>query len=168
MDLFFLIYILIYFSSNFGCWKHVVFLNRVNCRPALEADVSKRIYSEEFQADRVEDAVQVFADNLRHSDKEVRISTLRILCHYEPLRSAILAKDPSIDNAMETENLESCSDESVGSEVSLSTFLYFPVWLCALEPWIHSLIVLGSSATPLNWINPYFNIYQQKDYTINL
>ncbi|XP_022999923.1 small subunit processome component 20 homolog [Cucurbita maxima] len=85
--------------------------------PALEVDVSKRIYSEEFQADKVEDAVQVFADNLRHPDKGVRISTLRILCHYEPLRSEIRIKDPAIDNEMETENLESCSYDSVGSEV---------------------------------------------------
>ncbi|XP_038874757.1 LOW QUALITY PROTEIN: small subunit processome component 20 homolog [Benincasa hispida] len=79
--------------------------------------VSKRSYSEEFQADKVEDAVQVFADNLRHPDKGVRISTLRILCHYEPLQSATLTKDPSIDNEMKTENLEQCSDDSVGSEV---------------------------------------------------
>ena len=93
----------------------------------MEVDVSKRIYSEEFQADKVEDAVQVFADNLRHPDKGVRISTLRILCHYEPLRSGILIKDPAIDNEMETENLESCSDDSVGSEVSLFMVLYFPV-----------------------------------------
>lgn len=69
----------------------------------------------------------MFANNLRHSDKGVRISTLRILCHYESLRSANLTKDNSIDNEMETENLESCSDDSVGSEVSLSMFLYVPV-----------------------------------------
>ncbi|XP_031736395.1 small subunit processome component 20 homolog isoform X2 [Cucumis sativus] len=85
--------------------------------PALEADISKRIYSEEFQADKVEDAVQVFADNLRHSDKGVRLSTLRILCHYEPLQSATLTKESSIDNEMEAENLEPYSDDLVGSEV---------------------------------------------------
>lgn len=85
--------------------------------PALETDVSKRIYSEEFQADKVEDAVQVFADNLRHPDKGVRISTLRILCHYESLQSDTLIKGPSIDKEMETENLEPYSDDSVGGEV---------------------------------------------------
>lgn len=106
---------------------HVVFLNRVNCRPALETDVSKRIYSEEFQADKVEDAVQVFADNLRHPDKGVRISTLRILCHYESLQSDTLIKGPSIDKEMETENLEPYSDDSVGGEVSLYMFLCFLV-----------------------------------------
>lgn len=112
------------FISNFSCWKHVVSINRVNCRPALEADISKRIYSEEFQADKVEDAVQVFADNLRHSDKGVRLSTLRILCHYEPLQSANLAKESSIDNEMEAENFALYSDDLVGSEVSLSMFVY--------------------------------------------
>ncbi|KAA0033350.1 U3 small nucleolar RNA-associated protein 20 [Cucumis melo var. makuwa] len=85
--------------------------------PALEADISKRIYSEEFQADKVEDAVQVFADNLRHSDKGVRLSTLRILCQYEPLQSANLAKESSIDNEMEAENFALYSDDLVGSEV---------------------------------------------------
>lgn len=68
----------------------------------------------------------MLADNLRHSDKGIRISTLRILCHHEPLRSAIITKDPSSDNEMEIENSESPSGDLLGSEVSFSMFHYVP------------------------------------------
>ncbi|KAK7331456.1 hypothetical protein VNO77_25681 [Canavalia gladiata] len=47
-------------------------------------DTGSRIYHPELE-ERTTDAVAIFADNLYHSDKEIRISTLKILCYYKPL-----------------------------------------------------------------------------------
>ncbi|XP_004492742.1 uncharacterized protein [Cicer arietinum] len=47
-------------------------------------DTGRRVYHPEL-SERTAEAVTTFLDNLCHSDKEVRISTLKILCHYKPL-----------------------------------------------------------------------------------
>ncbi|XP_073273960.1 uncharacterized protein [Primulina huaijiensis] len=39
------------------------------------------------------DALNLFAENLCHADKEIRLSTLRILCHFEPFRDDPSAKE---------------------------------------------------------------------------
>ncbi|KAL2332603.1 hypothetical protein Fmac_013816 [Flemingia macrophylla] len=41
-----------------------------------------RIYRPELE-ERTADAVETFADNLHHSNKDIRIATLKILCHYK-------------------------------------------------------------------------------------
>ncbi|XP_047154008.1 small subunit processome component 20 homolog isoform X2 [Vigna umbellata] len=43
-----------------------------------------RIYNPELE-EKTADAVAIFSDNLNHSDKEIRISTLKILSHCKPL-----------------------------------------------------------------------------------
>lgn len=49
------------------------------------------------------DAVGIYADNLCHSDKAIRVSTLRILCHYEPLTYGITGMDQPPEKKMKTE-----------------------------------------------------------------
>ncbi|KAL2955225.1 hypothetical protein AAZX31_18G015600 [Glycine max] len=51
---------------------------------SLLEDAVYRIYHPELE-EKTADAVATFSDNLHHSDKEIRISTLKILCHYKPL-----------------------------------------------------------------------------------
>lgn len=40
---------------------------------------------EQLQANNAEDAFGIFSENLRHPNKDVRLMTLRILCHFETL-----------------------------------------------------------------------------------
>ncbi|KAJ1404603.1 Down-regulated-in-metastasis protein [Sesbania bispinosa] len=47
-------------------------------------DTGCRMFHPELE-ERTTEALAPFADNLRHSDKEIRISTLKILCHYKSL-----------------------------------------------------------------------------------
>ncbi|KAJ7955379.1 Small subunit processome component 20-like protein [Quillaja saponaria] len=52
------------------------------------------------------DAVDLFADNLCHSDKDIRVSTLRILCHYEPLSGDVSLVHQPIGKKRKTEDSE--------------------------------------------------------------
>ncbi|RDY00034.1 Small subunit processome component 20-like protein, partial [Mucuna pruriens] len=56
----------------------------VNVLNSLLEDTGCKTYHPELE-ERTADAVTTFSDNLHHSDKEIRISTLKILCHYKPL-----------------------------------------------------------------------------------
>ncbi|RHN69146.1 hypothetical protein MtrunA17_Chr3g0121561 [Medicago truncatula] len=53
-----------------------------------------RVYHPELE-EMIAESVAAFADNLCHSDKEVRISTLKILCHYKSLGEEISSVDQS-------------------------------------------------------------------------
>ncbi|WOG89602.1 hypothetical protein DCAR_0208840 [Daucus carota subsp. sativus] len=57
----------------------------------VHADSSK--LSPELRSEKAVDALAVFAENLCHPDKQIRVSTLRILCHYESLASDNIARD---------------------------------------------------------------------------
>lgn len=46
------------------------------------------------------DALSVFAANLSHQDKSLRLSTLRILCHYEPLADVSSTNERSLEKKM--------------------------------------------------------------------
>ncbi|RID46506.1 hypothetical protein BRARA_I03160 [Brassica rapa] len=60
-------------------------------RPQLaNDDISKPC--PELQANNAEDAFDIFCENLRHPNKDVRLMTLRILCHFEPL-----SPDPCVE-----------------------------------------------------------------------
>ncbi|XP_028759690.1 small subunit processome component 20 homolog isoform X2 [Neltuma alba] len=48
---------------------------------SLEEAGCTKVHSE--IEDRIDSVVTIFADNLSHSDKEIRMSTLKILCHYK-------------------------------------------------------------------------------------
>ncbi|KAK6117565.1 hypothetical protein DH2020_048693 [Rehmannia glutinosa] len=56
-------------------------------------------YLPEYIAGMVLDALDIFAENLCHANKEIRLSTLRILCHYEPIYYERSRKElPTEDN----------------------------------------------------------------------
>ncbi|GAB4837060.1 hypothetical protein Ancab_001974 [Ancistrocladus abbreviatus] len=59
-------------------------------------------------AAKVIDALDVFAQNLWSADKGIRISTLRILCQYEPLIDEYLKSNEPAEQHMETEVSEDC------------------------------------------------------------
>lgn len=59
----------------------------------MEADIDHQIYLPERVSGKVMDAIDIFTDNLCHANKEIRLSTLRILCYYEPLSYDILEND---------------------------------------------------------------------------
>lgn len=61
-----------------------------------------RIYHPEL-AEKTADAVATFSDNLHHSDKEMRVSTLKILCHYKPLCSENSSVDQPADKKRKIE-----------------------------------------------------------------
>ncbi|XP_068649715.1 uncharacterized protein [Aristolochia californica] len=76
----------------------------VESKPTLhpELDVTKR-----------DDAIHVFAENLGASNKEVRISTLRILCHFQPLDLELDSTDNHVQKKLKTEGsqreVQSCN-----------------------------------------------------------
>ncbi|GAB4851882.1 hypothetical protein Ancab_031281 [Ancistrocladus abbreviatus] len=59
-------------------------------------------------AAKVIDALDVFSQNLWSADKGIRISTLRILCQYEPLIDEYLKSNEPAEQHMETEVSEDC------------------------------------------------------------
>lgn len=73
------------------------------CRPALQADSSKEAYYPLLKVENMVDAVGIFADSLCHPDKGIRLPTLRILCHYEPLNCETSARDQPAEKKMKTE-----------------------------------------------------------------
>ncbi|KFK44281.1 hypothetical protein AALP_AA1G237800 [Arabis alpina] len=54
-------------------------------KPLLANDDSSKACPEELKANSAEVAFDIFSENLRHSNKDVRLTTLRILCHFETL-----------------------------------------------------------------------------------
>ncbi|OMO49638.1 Down-regulated-in-metastasis protein [Corchorus capsularis] len=79
-------------SSSQVLFAAADYLDNVN-GPAFQADSGKKIYHPALKGENTVDAVGNFADNLCHSDKGIRLPTLRILCHYEPLSCKISAED---------------------------------------------------------------------------
>lgn len=56
-------------------------------------DGKSEFYLPECISGNVLDALNLFSDNLCHADKEIRLSTLRILCHFEPFHDDFSAKE---------------------------------------------------------------------------
>ncbi|KAG5254304.1 U3 small nucleolar RNA-associated protein [Salix suchowensis] len=83
----------------------------------LEADTSHKTYHPEFEGKKAVDAFDVFADNLCNPDKGIRVSTLRILCHYEPQGCQMSAIDQSPEKKMKTEFSETCPEDSQSIDV---------------------------------------------------
>ncbi|MCH79311.1 small subunit processome component 20-like protein [Trifolium medium] len=63
-------------------------------------------------------AEAAFADNLCHSDKEVRISTLKILCHYKPLGEVNSSVDQSAAKKRKIEVSPTSIVDNTGNNVS--------------------------------------------------
>ncbi|EOA39466.1 hypothetical protein CARUB_v10008061mg, partial [Capsella rubella] len=63
-------------------------------RPLLANEDSSQAYPD-LRADKAEDAFHIFSENLRHSNKDIRLFTLRVLCHFEKFSSnSSLAEHP--------------------------------------------------------------------------
>ncbi|CAJ1855304.1 unnamed protein product [Sphenostylis stenocarpa] len=60
-----------------------------------------RIYHPELE-EKTAEAVVSLSDNLHHPDKDIRISTLKILCHYKPL----LWENSSVDQPAKKQKIE--------------------------------------------------------------
>lgn len=69
------------------------------------------------------DALGMFADNLCHSDRVIRVSTLRILCHFETLRSNISTEDEPVLKKMKTELPTTSHVDNKGFNVCFSLFM---------------------------------------------
>lgn len=67
-------------------------------------DDSSKAYIE-LQADKAEDAFGIFSENLRHSNKDIRLQTLRILCHFETLSSNPSSEEHPPKKKLKTESL---------------------------------------------------------------
>ncbi|XVF65313.1 hypothetical protein PTKIN_Ptkin09bG0238000 [Pterospermum kingtungense] len=78
------------------------YLDNVN-GSKLQADSGKEIYHPVLSGQNTVDAVSIFSDNLCHPDKGIRLPTLRIWCHYEPLSFENSAKDQHSKKKMKTE-----------------------------------------------------------------
>ncbi|KAI5337169.1 hypothetical protein L3X38_016438 [Prunus dulcis] len=85
--------------------------------PIMEGDTKSRTYHPELQADKAIDALDIFADNLCHSDRGIRASTLRILCHYETLNCNICTEDEPVAKKLRTEVSPTCHVDNQGFNV---------------------------------------------------
>lgn len=83
----------------------------------IEGEIKSRKYHPELQADMAADALYMFADNLCHSDRVIRASTLRILCHFETLNGNILAEDEPVAKKMRSEVSHTCHVDNQGFNV---------------------------------------------------
>ncbi|KAK9281533.1 hypothetical protein L1049_004436 [Liquidambar formosana] len=84
--------------------------------PAFQAETTCKVFHPDLEAEKVVDAVNIFAENLCHSDKEIRVSTLRILSHYEPLNREFSPKDQLVEN-VKTEVSQTCHADTRESNV---------------------------------------------------
>ncbi|KAI6693975.1 hypothetical protein NL676_021685, partial [Syzygium grande] len=74
-------------------------------------------YHQEFEANKFGEAVDVFAENLSHFDKRIRVSTLRILCHYQPLSCDICTSDQPVGQKMSNEICQTSHGIGLGGNV---------------------------------------------------
>ena len=85
-----------------------------------EADASQdNIHDLDVNEEKV--AISTFADNLGHPNKEIRMSTLRILSHYAPLDGPLVASDEPVQKKLKTES-GSCSEHSQRINVCICIF----------------------------------------------
>ncbi|KAL3835007.1 hypothetical protein ACJIZ3_009743 [Penstemon smallii] len=69
----------------------------------LQVDTKGQLYLPEHVAGKVLDALDIFSENLCHANKEIRISTLRILCHFEPLHCDLSANGLPVEEKSRTD-----------------------------------------------------------------
>lgn len=78
----------------------------------MEANCISRTYHPELKAEKTGAALSLFADNLCHSEKAVRVAALRILCHYEPLICDISTDNQPVQKKMKIESSQTCPTDS--------------------------------------------------------
>ncbi|OMO88554.1 Down-regulated-in-metastasis protein [Corchorus olitorius] len=103
-------------SSSQVLFAAADYLDNVN-GPAFQADSGKKIYNPALKGENTVDALGHFADNLCHSDKGIRLPTLRILCHYEPLTCKISAEDLPAKKKIKTDVSPACIIDTNESNV---------------------------------------------------
>ncbi|KAF7849855.1 hypothetical protein BT93_L0220 [Corymbia citriodora subsp. variegata] len=84
---------------------------------ACGSKLREDIHHQEFEANKFVDAVDVFAENLCHFDKRIRVSTLRILCHYQPLSCDNYASDRPVGQKMSNEICQTFHGIGLGGNV---------------------------------------------------
>ena len=82
---------------------------------------SNGVLRPDLKVENAMESLAIFAENLCHSDKLLRHSTLRILCHYELLNCEHASEDQHAEKKMRTEVSQSWFADDRGSNVC--TFL---------------------------------------------
>lgn len=92
------------------------FLDSV-CGSIIQADARTKKYHPELVVSKLVDAISVFAANLSHHDKSLRLSTLRILCHYEPLTDVSFTNEQPLEKKMRKDNPQTTLVDYHGNNV---------------------------------------------------
>ncbi|KAK4356825.1 hypothetical protein RND71_022435 [Anisodus tanguticus] len=87
------------------------------CGSIIQADASTKKYHPELVVSKMVDALGVFAANLSHHDKSLRLSTLRILCHYEPLTDVSSTTEQPLEKKMRMDNPQTTLVDYHGNNV---------------------------------------------------
>nr|XP_018626916.1 small subunit processome component 20 homolog isoform X2 [Nicotiana tomentosiformis] len=87
------------------------------CGSIIQADASTKKYHPVLIASKMVDALGVFAANLSHPDKNMRLSTLRILCHYEHLTDVSSINEQPVEKKMRIDNPETTLMDYHGNNV---------------------------------------------------
>ncbi|PSS35668.1 Small subunit processome component like [Actinidia chinensis var. chinensis] len=86
-------------------------------RSTFQEETSNVVLPPELKAEKAMESLGIFAENLCHSDKLIRLSTLRILCHFELLNYEHSPKDEHAENKTRTDVSKSCFANDRGSNV---------------------------------------------------
>lgn len=89
--------------------------------------------------DSIGSVVTIFADNLSNSEKEIRISTLKILCHYKFLDSGIPSTEQMAEKRRKTESSYISNVDSTPSNVCI---LYSELLSFLLQLLVNSALIL--------------------------
>lgn len=87
------------------------------CGSIIQADANTKKYHPELVVSKLVDALGVFAANLSHHDKNLRLSTLRILCHYEPLTDVSSTNEQPLEKKMRMDNPQTTLVDYHGNNV---------------------------------------------------
>ena len=79
----------------------ITFSHHINGRSTIQENNGHMKFHPELKAEKAVDAFDMFSENLSHPDKGIRVSTLRILCHYEPLNGE--SNVQPVEKKMQTE-----------------------------------------------------------------
>ncbi|KAF6153049.1 hypothetical protein GIB67_034771 [Kingdonia uniflora] len=76
-----------------------------------ELDVTKKSFHPELEVEKTFVAIHEYADNLSSPDSEICISTLRILCHYEPLDQQLVTNNRPAKKKSEAAAFQQCNKD---------------------------------------------------------
>lgn len=109
----------------------ITFSYHTNGRSILQEKNDHKKLHPELAAEKAMDAFDIFSENLSHPDKEIRVSTLRILCCYETLNGESSLEVERSGKKMQTEvsptNVEiQCNN--VRSSFPFLLLLFWNIW----------------------------------------